>query len=66
MNLSGDEIKQLVNAIISAYPTKDDLDMMKIEKPPHKKRDNIWMTGVNGSRRVISGSLVTHSLLASP
>lgn len=38
MNLSGDEIKQLVNAIISAYPTKDDLDMMKIEKPPPQEK----------------------------
>ena len=28
MELSGSDIKNLVNAIVSAYPTKDDLDMM--------------------------------------
>ena len=28
MGLSGNEIKSLVKAIVSAYPTKDDLDMM--------------------------------------
>ncbi|MFN9559326.1 MAG: effector-associated domain EAD1-containing protein, partial [Dolichospermum sp.] len=28
MNLSGTELRKLVNAIISAYPTKEDLAMM--------------------------------------
>ena len=28
MELSGSDLKNLVNAIVSAYPTKDDLDMM--------------------------------------
>jgi hypothetical protein len=28
MNLSGTELKKLVNAIISAYPTQEDLAMM--------------------------------------
>jgi len=28
MKLTGDEIEKLVNALVSAYPSKDDLDMM--------------------------------------